>query len=186
MVSEAFVETADEGELESHRHGEVPGYELGGQADVQFVHLVVGVGERVRCGRVPFDISIGRLTPHGDPDPTHLPEQAANSRRELTGDAAGGPPGDVLGQVVAALELGHDAQHRDQEAEIGCHRRLQHQLVLHQALDVEVERVDQVIAFHQRLRRLDVARQQRVSGRGQAFAYQCEQLHDLAVDLPKI
>ena len=96
------------------------------------------------------------------------------------------PPGDVLDQVVAALELGNDPQHRQQEPQVACQRRLQGQLLVDQPLDVPVQRVDQVVALHQGPGHLAVARQQGVGRRGQPLADQGEQLDDLAVDLVQV
>ena len=38
-------------------------------------------------------------------------------------------------EVMRALKLRHDAQHREQEPQVGCHRRLEQYLPVGQALD---------------------------------------------------
>ena len=51
-------------------------------------------------------------------------------RREypLTHRHGGSPLGDVLGEIAAPLQLGHDAEDRDQVAHVARHRRLRDQL----------------------------------------------------------
>ena len=89
----------------------------------------------------------------------------------------------MLGQVAAALELGNDPQHRQQETQVARHRRLQVSVRSVRRLDVGVEVVDELIAGLDLERRLAIARQERVGRRRQALGDEREQLDDLGVDL---
>ena len=84
---------------------------------------------------------------------------------------------------MRALELGDDAQHREQEPHVLRHRGLQGELALHELLDVGVERVDDLVSLGQRLGRVPVPGQEGVGGGRHPLADESEELHDLLVDL---
>lgn len=149
---------------------------------MEVVELVVGTVERLGHLGIALEVGGGAGPPHLDTDPPHLLDEATDAGRELTRQTACGGLGDVLGEVVAALELGDDPQDGEQEPEVACHRRLEGELVLHQVLDVVVQRVDQLVLGDDFLRRVAITRQEGVGRLGQSLGDQGEQLHHLVVD----
>ena len=89
----------------------------------------------------------------------------------------------MLCQVTAPLEFGHDAQHRQQEAQLGRDRCLQEELALDDRLQVVVERVDEAVALLDHEGVVTIAGQQRIGCRREALSDEREQLDDLGVDL---
>ena len=60
----------------------------------------------------------------------------ADPRRQLAGVQAAGRPGDVAHQPGRELDLVQDAQHREQLAEVGRHRLLEREQLVHPLLDL--------------------------------------------------
>ena len=87
-----------------------------------------------------------------------------------------------IDQVVGTLELGHDPQHRDQEAQVGSDRCLQQDFPVDQFLDLRVESVDDLLAFKQDLQHLVVAGQKGLGRPGQVLGDHGEQFDDLGLD----
>ena len=83
---------------------------------------------------------------------------------------------------MGPLELGHDPQHGEQEAQVGSHRCLQQDLPVDQFLDLRIESVDDLLAIEQNLQYLIVAGQKRLGRPGQVLGDQGEQFDDLGLD----
>ena len=84
--------------------------------------------------------------------------------------------------VVGAFQFGHDAQHGQQEAQVGGDRRLQRDLPVGQFLDFRVQRVDDLLALGHRPERISIAVEQGIGRPGQIFGDHGEQLDDLGLD----
>src|SRR6202011_5012210 len=121
-----------------------------------------------------------------DPDASHLGDEAPNAGGELVGQAGDGAARDVLDEVVTAPQFGDDPQHRQQEAKVGRHRVLQGQLLVDQVFDVEVQRVDEAVAFDDQAGGVAVTGQQGLGGGRDPFADEGEELHHLVVDLVEL
>jgi hypothetical protein len=93
-----------------------------------------------------------------------------------------GPAGDVFDQAVRALELGHDAQHGQQEPEVAGHRRLHQDGPAGQGLQLGVEALDGLVPLGQQLDHLVVAGEQGVGGPVQVLGQHAEQLDDPGLD----
>src|SRR5205823_13183835 len=93
VVAEALVEASDQRHLNDDRDVELARGDLGREADVQVVELVVPVVEAVMGARVTVGVGIGGAVPHLDRDAAHLIDQAADAWRELGGEAARRPLG---------------------------------------------------------------------------------------------
>jgi len=182
VVADPLVVAGDERELDGDGDTERSAHELGGEAHVQLVELVVDLDQLVGGLLSAIAERDRGAAPHLDADAAHLADEAAHARRQLGREAASRSGGDVLGEVVAALELGDDAQDRDEEAQVRRHRRLQRELVLHQRLHVLVELVDELIARDEGLGGLAVTRQERVRRARQPFGYVGEQAQCLVLD----
>ena len=100
----------------------------------------------------------------------------------MLAEAVVGPVGDVDDEVVGTLQLGHDAQHREQEAQVGGDRRLQHDLPVGQFLDLRVQGVDHLLPFGQGPERICVAGQEGLGRPGQILGDHREQFDDLCLD----
>ncbi len=83
---------------------------------------------------------------------------------------------------MGALELGHDPQHGEEEAQVRSHRCLQQDLPVDQFLDLRVESVDDLLAIDQNLQDLVVTGQKRLGRPGQVLGDQGEQFDDLGFD----
>jgi hypothetical protein len=94
-----------------------------------------------------------------------------------------GQPGDLYHQVVRALELGHDPQYRQQEAQVGGDGRVQQDLAVDEFLDLRIEGVDDPVALGQQLECLVIATQEGLGRRGQVLGNHGEQLDDLDFDV---
>jgi hypothetical protein len=180
--AEPLVVPGDQGHL--HRDGDrrLPGGELGHQAAVQLVQALVALREGGGGGPVALVPGVRRLPPHLRGEIAHPRDQALDPRGEVVVDQVTGPGGDVHHQVVGALQLRHDAQHRQQEPQVGGHRSLQQDLPVGQVLDLDVEGVDGAVALGQRQVGLVVPGQQRLGGQRHALGDHREQLDDLALD----
>ena len=93
-----------------------------------------------------------------------------------------GPGGDLHDEVVGTLELGHDPQHGEQEAQVGSDRCLQQDFPVDQFLDLRVESVDDLLALEQNLQHLVVTGQQGLGRPGQVLGDHGEQFDDLGLD----
>ena len=78
--------------------------------------------------------------------------------------------GNVDHEVVRPLKLGHDSQHREEEAQIRRHGRLEQDLPVGQALDLKVEGIDGPVALGQQRIGVAVAVKQRLGRHGQALS----------------
>ncbi len=187
MVAEALEVAADQGHLHGDGDADLPRHELGGEAHLQVVELVVGLLEPVGGEGISLDVGVGGCSPHLDADASHLLYQASDARRQLSGNPPRRRLGDVLGEVVAALQFGHDTKGGQQEPEVARHRRLQRELMLHKSFHVEAGRVDgALVAVAQLARRLSITGEKRF-GRGcEPLSDEREQLDDLLVDLLEI
>src|SRR6266516_4317859 len=67
----------------------------------------------------------------------------------VLGEDVVGPGGDLPHEVMGTLELRHDPQHGEQEAQVRSDRRLQQDLPVDQFLDLRVEGVDNLLAIGQ-------------------------------------
>ena len=114
------------------------------QAVVQEVERS-SVESRSAAPGVALDPGVGGAAPHVDAGAAHLLQEAPDVGVSRAARPGRGPLGDVLGQVAAALELGHDPQHRHQEAHVAGHRRLREQLVLGHLFEVGLELVDEAV-----------------------------------------
>ncbi len=82
----------------------------------------------------------------------HALDDPADARRQLAGVQAPGRPGDVAHQAGGELDLVQDAQDREQRAQVGRHRLLEREQLVHRGarscehpvLDLAVRRVDLV------------------------------------------
>jgi hypothetical protein len=182
VVGKALVEARHQRHLHRHRQRHPPRCQLGGQAGVELVHLVVACLERRRGGAIALVPGVDRLAPHVGREVPHPLDEAAGARRELVAEDVVGPGCDLHDEVVRALELGHDPQHREQEAQVRGDGRLQQDLPVDQFLDLGVEGVDDLLAFGQRPEHLVAAGQQGLGGLGQILGDHGEQLDDLGLD----
>src|SRR5262249_21350038 len=82
-----------------------------------------------------------------------------------------------------ALKLGHDAEHRQQEAQVIRYRGLKEDLPDDQVLDLRVERVDGPLSLGKDPPRLAAAGQQGLGCLGQILGDEGEQLDDLRLDV---
>ena len=170
VVAEALVEAGHHRQLDGHRKRHGAGDQLGGQGDVQVVELVVEVVDG--GGRVGGALGEGvrRLPPDGGGHLAHPLHEPAAAGRHLGTETAGGPAGDVLGQVPVALHVGEHAQDGHVLAALVGRRLAVDQLVLHRGRDLPDQLVDDLVALDQFLGRVTIAGQQRVRGAGDALA----------------
>ena len=61
----------------------------------------------------------------------------ADPRRQLAGVQAPGGPGDVAHQAGRELDLVQDPQHREHRPQVGRHRLLQREQLVHAVLDLD-------------------------------------------------
>ena len=88
----------------------------------------------------------------------------------------------MLGEVTAALDLGQDAQQREQSPPVGDGQRLVLDQLQFDGVDDRVHQgVDGDVLVDHALGQFTVARQQRVGRAGHGLTHQCEDLHDLGV-----
>ena len=123
------------------------------------------------------------LAPDGGGHLAHALDEAAAAGRHLGTEPAGGPAGDVLGQVAVALHVGEHAQDGHVLAALVGRRLAVDELLLHRRRDLPDQLVDHLVALDQLLGRVAVAGQQGVGGAGDALADQREDLGEEAVDL---
>ena len=122
------------------------------------------------------------MAPHLRCEVPHTLDDPPGPRREILAEDVVGPGGDLHHEVVGTLELGHDPQHGEQEAQVGSHRCLQQDLPVDQFLDLRVESVDDLLAIEQNLQYLIVTGQKRLGRPGQVLGDQGEQFDDLGLD----
>ena len=122
------------------------------------------------------------MAPHFRGEVPHALDDPPGPRREILAEDVVGPGGDLHHQVMGALELGHDPQHGEQEAQVGSDGCLQQDLPVDQFLDLRVEGVDDLLAIDQDLHYLVVTGQKRLGGPGQVLGDQGEQFDDLGLD----
>ena len=77
---------------------------------MKVVDLVVADAEQIGRRGMAFDVRVRGDAPHLSYEATHLLDQAAGARGDLGGEALTRSQRDVLHQIAAALELGHDAE----------------------------------------------------------------------------
>ena len=186
VVSEALVETGHQRQLHGHRRRCARGRHLGDQDRLQVVHLLVALQELV-C-RLAFLVvpAVRRGAPHGHPDLAHAFDQASCSRGKLRAETVSGSPGYVFCQLVTALELRHDPQGGEQEAQVLTVARPHGDSPVDQALHVAVHVVDQLVPAGEHSRHLLVPGEQSIRRRRQRFDDQGKELEHLAVDLGNI
>jgi len=183
VVAEPLEEARHQRHLHGDRQRHLPGGKLGEQARVQLVHLVVALVKHLCDGTVPSVPGIHRLAPHLGGDVVHPLDQPAGAWRKVLAENVIALGSDLHDQVVRAFEFGHDAQHREQEAQVIRDRGLKHDLADDQVLDLGIERVDGPLSLGQDLARLAAAGQQGLGRLGQVLRDEGEQLDDLRLDV---
>ena len=83
---------------------------------------------------------------------------------------------------MGTLELGHDPQYGEQEAQVRSHRCLKQDFPVDQFLDLRVESVDDLLAIEKNLQDLIITGQKRLGRPGQVLGDQGEQFDDLGLD----
>ena len=131
----------------------------------------------------PLGEGVGGAAPDVGRHLAHPLHQPAAAGRHLRPQPAGRPPGDVLGQVAVAVEVGQHAQDGHQLAPLLDGGVAVHEPLLGQPADPADELVDDLVALDQLLGRLPVPGQQGVGGAGDGLADQREDLDEKAVDL---
>ena len=86
------------------------------------------------------------LAPDGRGHLAHALDEAAAAGRHLGAEPAGGPAGDVLGQVTVALHVGKHAQDRHVLAALVGRRLAVDELVLDGRRDLRDQLVDHLVA----------------------------------------
>ena len=67
----------------------------------------------------------------------HALDDPADPRRQLAGVQAAGGPGDVAHQAGGELDLVQDAQHGEHRPQVGGHRLLEREQLVHAVLDLQ-------------------------------------------------
>ncbi len=175
VVAEALIEARDQGYLGGHRRRHLAPADLGGQAVVQDVQLLVRLVEDNGVGLVA-DVGRGGGLPHLCGHLRHPLHDATGDRCHLGAEVHQRPLRDVLGQVGTALQLGDDEEDPDQLPQgdgVGG-------LLLDVRPDLELQLrgqlVDLLVSVDHLLSQLHVAVQEGPCGPGHGLPHQGEEI----------
>ena len=134
----------------------------------------------VAPGRVAT-VGVARDVPHGAGDLSHALYVTAQAGGHLCGEVACRPPGDVLGEVPASLELGQHAEHGEQVLGLSRVGGPIEQAPLNRRLDSLVEIVDVRVGGHEVSRRLTIGADKGVGSPRDGVLDQSKELDHMAV-----
>ncbi len=182
VVAEALVEAADESELDRNGDGHAARDDLGGQRDMAVIHLVVELLDGRGHVRRAIGEGVGGLAPHARGQLSHLLDEPPAARTHLASEAAHGAPGDVLGEVAAALDLGEHAQDGDEHGQLVEVQPLVGDPLQDLVFDLALQRIDDLVGAGELDRGVAIGGEKGVGRAGKPFADEGEELDDLPVD----
>ena len=151
---------------------------------MEVIELVVEYAEVISRARIAVRLRVCRRPPHPDTDLSHVLDQPPGSRRQQRRHALRSSQRDVLHEITASLELGHDPQHGHQHPQ-AARGRAGHgdELAVDQFLDRKLQRVNGLISGHDDSSRIAIVVEEGSRRRRQALAHHRKQPQNLLVDV---